>query len=157
MTTDSAMLDEISGMLIECDMFNHLPSHEIRSVAGYFNVSHITKGEVVFREGEPGSFMCVVHDGSVSVMKNNQSGQKVEMAKLTKGRAFGEMAVLDDERRSATCLAATDCVLLTLSKDALSDMLDETPRAGAKVLRAVAVSLSRRLRLAVGKLVDYSL
>lgn len=157
MKTDSAMLDEISGMLIECDMFNHLPSHEIHAVAHYFNISQIEKGEVIFREGEPGSFMGIVHDGTVSVMKHNQSDQDIEVAKLTRGRAFGEMAVLDDERRSATCIAATKCILLTLSKESLDEMLEQVPRAGAKVLRSVAVSLSRRLRLAVGRLVDFSL
>jgi len=67
------------------------------------------------------------------------------------------MAVLDGERRSATCIAATDCVLLTLSKDSLDRMLEETPRNAAKVIRAVAVALSKRLRMADGKLVDYQI
>ena len=156
MPDNSALLDEICGMLVDCDLFNHLPSFEIRSVARYFNVVRTMKGETIFREGDTGNFMCIVHEGTVSVRKANQSGQKVEMASLPKGRAFGEMAVLDNERRSATCVAASDCVLLTLSKDALDKMLEDAPRAGAKILRAIAVSLSRRLRIAVGKLVDYA-
>lgn len=156
MKTDSALLDEITGMLIECDLFNQLPSNEIRSVARYFNVSRINKGDSLFKEGDTGTFMGVVHEGTISVRKANQGGKKVEVATLPKGRAFGEMAVLDNERRSATCVAATDCILLTLSKDALDKMLEETPRAGARILRAIAVSLSRRLRVAVGKLVDYT-
>ncbi|MBI1174903.1 MAG: cyclic nucleotide-binding domain-containing protein [Sideroxydans sp.] len=157
MKTRSALLDEISGMLVDCDLFNHLPPAEIHAVAGYFNISRIGKGEAVFHEGDNGTFMCIVHEGSVAVSKRNQAGQEIAMATLPKGRAFGEMAVLDDERRSATCVAATDCMLLTLSRDALNQMLEETPRAGAKILRTIAVSLSRRLRMAVGKLVDYTL
>lgn len=155
MTSKSALLDEISGMLTESDMFNHLPSFEIQSVTRYFNISQIARGEVIFHEGEPGNFMCVLHEGNISVMKANQAGENVEMARISRGRALGEMAVLDNERRSATCVAATDCVLLTLSREALDQMLEETPRPGAKILRAIAVSLSRRLRMAVGKLVDY--
>jgi CRP-like cAMP-binding protein len=66
------------------------------------------------------------------------------------------MAVLDGERRSATCVAATDCVFLTLSKEAMDKMLEDQPRVGAKVLRTIAVSLSRRMRWTAGKLVDLS-
>jgi CRP-like cAMP-binding protein len=155
MTSQSVLLDEISGMLSESDIFNHLPSFEIQSVRRYFNISQIARGEVIFHEGEPGNFMCVLHEGIISVMKANQAGENVEMARISRGRALGEMAVLDNELRSATCVAATDCVLLTLSSDALDQMLEEAPRPGAKILRAIAVSLSRRLRMAVGKLVDY--
>lgn len=157
MTTDSALLDEIYDMLIECELFNQLPAHEIRAVAGYFNVSRISRGEEVFREGDLGTFMGIVHAGRISVMKTNQDGQQVEVTTLSKGRAFGEMAVLDNERRSATCIAASDCILLSLSREALDEMLDEMPHAGANILRVIAVSLSRRLRAAVGKLVDHTL
>ncbi len=65
------------------------------------------------------------------------------------------MAVLDGERRSATCIAATECILLTLSKDSLDRMIFDVPAIASKVVRAVAVSLSRRLRMAVGQLVDH--
>ena len=98
--------------------------------------------------------MCIVNSGKVSVLKSNQDFEKVEIATLQAGRTFGEMAVLDGERRSATCVAATDCNLLTLSKDSLDRMLLDVPATAAKVVRAVAISLSRRLRMADGKLVD---
>jgi hypothetical protein len=52
MTTDSALLDEITGMLIECDLF--MLSHEIHSVARYSNISRIAKGDKVFSEGDSG-------------------------------------------------------------------------------------------------------
>lgn len=155
MTQNSALIDEISTMLIECDIFNRLPAAEIQAVACHFSVNKIDRGETIFREGDDGTFMCIVHEGRISVLKTNQNDQDVVMATLGKGRTLGEMAILDGERRSATCVAASDCVLLTLSREAMDTMLEDQPRIGAKILRAVAVSLSRRLRMAVGKLVDY--
>ena len=76
----------------------------------------------------------------------------MEIAVLRRGRAFGEMAVLDGERRSASCIAATDCQLLNLGRDALEKMLDEAPRVAAKIIRALATSLSKRLRMVDGQL-----
>lgn len=142
-------------MLIDCDLFNHLPPAELRAAAHYFGVSKIAAGEVVFNEGDAGSFMCIVHSGSIAVIKANQNEEQVQVATLGPGRAIGEMAVLDGEHRSATCRATEDSILLTLSKEALDKMLEEHPRIGARVIRAISVSLSRRLRMAVGQLVDH--
>lgn len=153
----SLLIEDIGEMLMECDLFNNFPHPEILSAARYFSVSKIEKGETIFKEGDDGTFMCIVNSGNVSILKANMDEEIVEIAMLRKGRAFGEMAVLDGERRSATCVAATDCTLLTLTKDSLDKMLAEVPRTAAKVIRAVAVSLSKRLRMADGKLVDHQI
>jgi CRP/FNR family transcriptional regulator, cyclic AMP receptor protein len=155
MSNHSALLEEISSMLVESDLFSHMSPAELRAAAHYFSVSKISQEEIVFDEGDVGAFMCIVHSGKISVIKVNLYDDVVEVATLGPGRAFGEMAVLDGEHRSATCRAAEDSILLTLSKDALDKMLEEHPRIGARIIRAIAVSLSRRLRMAVGQLVDH--
>lgn len=159
MTTpeNSALLGEISDMLVNCNMFDNFAPAEIQAVTHYFGVSKIEQGGTIFEEGGIGTFMCVVDAGDITVLKANQDGKNVAMATLHKGRTFGEMSVLDGERRSATCIASADCTLLTLSKSSLDEMLLESPALAAKVIRAVAVSLSKRLRLADGKLVDHQI
>ncbi|MDP2806037.1 MAG: cyclic nucleotide-binding domain-containing protein [Gallionellaceae bacterium] len=154
MAQDSALLDEISDMLINCPLFNHLQAADVKAIARHFGINNISKGETIFNEGDDGSFMCIVHEGRVSIVKSNQNGDPVIMGTEGPGRALGEMAVLDGERRSASCVAATDCVFLTLSREAMDTMLEDQPRVGAKILRAIAVSLSRRMRWTAGKLVD---
>lgn len=154
MPETSATLNELSDMLAECDLFRDFAHAEISSAARYFNFVEIDQGGIIFLEGDAGAFMCIVNSGKVSVLKTDQDGEKIEIATLQAGRTFGEMAVLDGERRSATCIAATECSLLTLSKDSMDRMLLDVPATAAKVVRAVAVSLSKRLRMADGKLVD---
>jgi CRP-like cAMP-binding protein len=155
MTQNHAQIEEISDMLINCKMFDQLQASELLSVAQYFGISNHSEGKSIFNEGDKGTFMCIVHEGRVSVEKIDNNGDVVVMGTEGVGHAFGEMAVLDCELRSATCMAETDCVLLTLSKNALNEMLDEKPRIGAKILRAIAISLSRRMRFSAGRLVDY--
>lgn len=150
----SAMLNEISDMLLNSTLLSSLPPAEIKSVARYFSISQFEAEQIIFKEGDVGHFFCIITDGIVSVRKTNQDGEDIELATLPKGRTIGEMAVLDGERRSATCLAATDCTLLLLSKEALDKMIEDAPKVSAKVIRAIAISLSRRLRMADGKLVD---
>lgn len=155
MSIHSALLEEISSMLVESDLFSQMSPVELNAAARYFGVNKIARDETVFDEGDIGAFMCIVHSGWIAVIKANQNEELVEVATLGPGRAFGEMAVLDGEHRSATCKAAEDSVLLTLSKEALDKMLEEHPRIGARVIRSISVSLSRRLRMAVGQLVDH--
>lgn len=157
MLEQSTMLDEIREMLLNSTLLNNFPPAEILSAARYFSINDVDQDEIIFNEGDMGTFMCLIIDGTISVQKNNFEGQKVELAHLGKDRTIGEMAVLDGERRSASCIAATECTMLILSKDSLEKMILETPRIAAKVIRAIAVSLSRRLRMADGKLVDYQI
>lgn len=154
MADKSLLLDEIRNALMESDVFKNFPAHDIQAAARYFGLSELEKGKTVFKEGDMGTFMCIVSSGDVSVLKSNLEGKDIVLAKLHEGRTFGEMALLDGERRSATCIAATDCVLLTLSQESLEKMLNEAPRTAANVIRAVAIALSKRLRMADGKLVD---
>lgn len=155
MPNNSALLEEISSMLIESDLFSHLPATELSAAAHYFSINKIAQDETVFEEGDIGNFMCIVHSGNIAVFKAGQNGQPVELATLGQGRTFGEMAILDGEIRSANCKAAEDSVLLTLSKEALDQMLEEHPRIGSNIIRTVAVSLSRRLHKAAGQQVDH--
>ncbi len=151
----SALLNEISDMLIECKLFSHLPYAEVETVSSHFGILEIKKGETIFKEGDDGTFMCIVYSGRVSIIKSDQNGRAVVMASEGAGHTLGEMAVLDGERRSASCVAENDCVLVTLSRKAMDEMLETHSHIGAKILRAIAVSLLRRMRMTTGKLVDY--
>lgn len=154
MPDKSLLLDEICELLIDCDLFKNFPDQDIQVAARYFCLSEFEEEKTIFVEGDKGSFMCIISSGAVSVLKSNLDGKPVTLATLLEGRTFGEMALLDGERRSATCVAATDCALLTLSQDSLEKMIEEAPRTAANVIRVVAIALSRRLRMADGKLVD---
>lgn len=151
MSEATLLNNEIRDLLMDCGLFDQLQPGDFSAAAGYFALSAMDAGQEIFREGDAGTFMCIIVAGQVSVRKTDADGQTVEIAVLRKGRAFGEMAVLDGERRSASCLAASDCQLLSLGKDALEKMLAEAPKIAAKIIRALAVALSKRLRMLDGQ------
>jgi len=151
MSTPSSLNNEIREMLMDCGLFLALTPADFAAAAGYFSISNIEKGQSIFNEGDAGTFMCIIHSGTVSVQKLNGEGKQVETAILRSGRAFGEMAVLDGERRSASCIAASSCYLLNLGKDSLDKMLNEAPKVAAKIIRAIAIAMSRRLRMMDGQ------
>ena len=145
------LTNEIRDLLMDCGLFDQLQPVDFQAAAGYFALSSMDTGQDIFREGDAGTFMCIIVSGQVLVRKTDADGREVEIAVLRKGRAFGEMAVLDGERRSASCVAASDCQVLSLGKDALEKMLNDAPRSAAKIIRALAVALSKRLRMLDGQ------
>ncbi|WP_026145072.1 cyclic nucleotide-binding domain-containing protein [Pseudomonas asplenii] len=154
MSEPTSLNNEIRDMLMDCGLFSQLLPADCQAAAGYFSISSVDKGEEIFHEGDAGTFMCIIHHGSVNVQKLNEAGQPVVIATLRAGRAFGEMAVLDGERRSASCVAASHCQLLNLGKDSLEKMLNDAPKIAAKIIRAIAIAMSRRLRMVDGQLLS---
>ena len=71
------------------------------------------------------------------------------------GKTLGEMAVVDGEPRSATCVAKRECVLLLLTKDNFQCIVRQRPGLAVKLLVVIAKLLSQRLRQVSGVLVDY--
>lgn len=98
-------------------------------------------GDLIFREGDLGTEMFIVHEGKVEIL--NQVGDEEQLlAVLEKGDFFGEMSVLEDLPRAATARAATDCRLLQINGSTFDQLLQGNPEIAVRMMR----KLSRRLR-----------
>ncbi len=104
-------------------------------------------GDVVFQEGHLGRAFFIVAEGSVEVLRRNPSTEVLEqVATFGAGDFFGEMVLLDELPRSATCRALETTRLHVLYKDHFDILRAQSPRAAALILHALARLLSARLR-----------
>jgi len=101
----------------------------------------VPTGEFVFREGDLGTEMYIVHEGRVEISKQAAGEDKV-LAQLEKGDFFGEMAILEDLPRAASARALSDVRLLMINGSTFDQMLRTNPEIAVRMMR----SLSRRLR-----------
>ena len=92
------------------------------------------RGEVVFRQGDPGDSMYIIQSGAVEVSQH-KNGQEIVIAILEKGDFFGEMALLQNEFRSATITAISRTRLIPLSKDLFVDRLKRDPDVSLHLLK----------------------
>jgi len=100
-------------------------------------------GETVFREGDDGYVMYVVLEGSV---KLSVTGRSVE--KVGKGGVFGEMALIDKSPRSATAVAVTDSMLVSVTSERFKSLVQETPGFALEIMSIMAArlrSMDRRI------------
>ena len=89
---------------------------------------HFATGQVICREGDPGGEFFVIAKGEVRITAEALGGEK-EIARLGHGQFFGEMAVLNGDRRSATCTAATEVELAAFPSAAVEEIFARYPAA----------------------------
>lgn len=97
-------------------------------------------GEAVFREGDIGSAFYVVISGEVIVQKH-QDGETVELARLGTGQCFGEMALVQNDVRTATVVAVDDSFAMRFERE----RIDAIPESAHIVYRNIARILASRL------------
>lgn len=105
------------------------------------------KGEIVFRQGDPGDEMYIIQSGAVEV-SSRHDGHKVVLTILEKEDFFGEMALLDRSPRSATVATITRSRLLPLSRRVFLKKVAYNPDIVLYVLR----SLTRRIDRMTGQI-----
>jgi CRP/FNR family transcriptional regulator, cyclic AMP receptor protein len=151
--TSKAIID----VLISIPIFDSLKSDELKLVTRYVNLTDVGTGEVVFKEGDQGNYVCFVVEGTLEVLKGADTGHQVLIATLGKNRSIGEMAVIDDFPRSATVRAMKPGTLLILTREGFDSIIEEHPRTGVKILKGLARLLSQNLRKTSSRLADYML
>ncbi|MEM6457656.1 MAG: cyclic nucleotide-binding domain-containing protein [Acidobacteriota bacterium] len=106
------------------------------------HIQQVEAGAFVFREGDLGTDMYVIHAGEVEILKEFDGGEHQRLALLEVGDFFGEMSVLEDLPRTAAARAVTACQLLQFNGASFDQMLRKNPEIAVRMMR----KLSRRLR-----------
>ena len=125
-------------------IFSELSDTDIASLARLTSRRTCPKDTVVFFENEEGdSFFCIV-DGRIKVTILGDDGREVILSVLGRGDFFGEMALLDNEPRSATAIAVEDTELLSLHRNDFQSVLADN----RSIMSALIKILTARLRRA---------
>lgn len=123
--------------------FEGLTPAEISELLGNSEKCSFEPGAFIIKEGSIGTHMYIILNGEARVLKSGRDGE-MELARLMPADSFGEMALADNEARSASVMADTPCVLVRIN----DRIIDAKPEIGLKVYRNIARVLSARLRAA---------
>jgi CRP-like cAMP-binding protein len=140
------------------DLFTEqkLSRMEIHFLASLSKERQLKSGEVLFREGDPGDAMYVVLDGRVRISKQIPGAGEEALAFMDRGDWFGEMALIDNQPRSAEATAHDGgAVVLAVPRDVVSGLLDIRKVSSVRLLRILCALLAKRLREIDDKLVGW--
>lgn len=128
--------------LENCKLFSNLNSDELKSLQRVTREVNLATGEVIFKEGDDGNGIYVVKTGGVQISTVLGQGDRRAFSRVGPGDVFGEMAVLDNEPRSATASAEEDTTVYFVPRADLLQILEHSPRLAISFFR----DISRRLR-----------
>jgi CRP-like cAMP-binding protein len=93
-------------------------------------------GTAIFREGDEAHELYVIKSGEVRIQIGNRT-----VSELSTDHVFGEMALIDNEPRSASAIAVTDVELVPVSEKQFLFLVSQTPYFALKVMRVLAQRL----------------
>ena len=102
----------------------------------------LSPGDVLFSQGDEAGDAYAIDEGWISISRKDEDNNEMIFAHLSKGALFGELAILDDEPRSAAATAITNVELVVLERDRLLDIIRLHPEKTGELLR----HFSKRLR-----------
>lgn len=109
----------------------------------------VPEGTLIMRQGEDGNCAYLIQSGTVKVYTEHD-GKKIDLAKLGAGQIFGEMALIFNEKRSASVKAVDDCNLIILTRQTLKQKLERSD----PTVRAIVTMLTQRVITANNEVIN---
>ena len=130
-------------ILKSVDLFKSIPAENLSRVAQITNEVSYDANSSIFAEGDYGDSLFIVVDGNVRIHKGQQ-----ELAMLGKGTCLGEMALLDDEPRSADATVTEDSTLFQIEQEGFYEVMGSQ----SDIMEGIIKLLTSRLRIANEKM-----
>jgi len=135
-------------------LLQDMDAEEIKEVLKIAKPQTFSSGEMIIREGEAGTTMFIMGKGEVEITKRLGMVLDEEVPreriiirlKADEGVCFGEMALLENEPRSATVTAATECQVWEIGREDFMALIGQNRDLGCKILLRLAQLLSKHLR-----------
>ncbi len=136
----------VEQILSKVPAFAGLSARELKEVAAIVHKREYRASEPVFAQGDPGLGMYIIQEGEVSISISGKGEEERELAVLTEGDFFGELALIDESPRSANARCKTDCILIGFFRPDLFELIEKKNQLGIKIIFKLAEIVSQRLR-----------
>jgi CRP/FNR family transcriptional regulator, cyclic AMP receptor protein len=144
--------EDTAGLLSQVPVFDELGEADLRRIAQVAVPRRFSSGETVFHEGDDSDTCYVVQHGHARALREHADGRQITLATFGPGDIFGELAMFDDERRSATVEASDELEVIGILGGDMRRLMREHPDIAVKL----SISLGRRLRAANERLARQS-
>jgi CRP/FNR family transcriptional regulator, cyclic AMP receptor protein len=139
--------DEVIRKLKEVQFFKMYSDNNsvIKKISGLCTRKKFKEGSSIIKEGDYGDEIFVFLNGEIEIVKETLQGEHYTLSTLNSesgGIYVGEFALIDNDRRSATVIAKTECECLVMKRDVFLDFGNKNPEIGLNVTRALAKQLS---------------
>lgn len=137
--------NELEEVLKSMPPFKNLKSKNLRLLIKVIHNRVYTLNEHVFFQGDPGIGLYIIIDGEILISREEEN-HRFDMAILKRGDFFGELALLDEEKRSDSAIALKETQIAVIFKPDLDEFVEKFPKEGVNILRGISQIVATRLR-----------
>ena len=138
-TKDHKLRFERRKRILSCvDFLAALPPDAMERLVERSRMRRYGAGEPIIRQGETGAELFIIERGHVAIVRSSDGAGEVQIAELGPGDFFGEMSLTTGESRTATARALSECELCMVDKDALHEVLENSPELATTISEIVA-------------------
>lgn len=134
-------IETIAQSLKRFDFFKNLPDEAIYDLVDKVEHVVLKKGDVLFNKGDKGDAFYILQEGWVKMVIEDKDGSEIVLNQVGPGNVIGEMALIEDQPRSAGVVALNEAKLLKLTEDEFMDVFMEQPLLGLEIARTIAQRL----------------
>ncbi len=129
-------------------LLKNIKEEDLKALSSYLTERSYNEGTDIVTEGDDGDEMFLLLKGSVDIIKTTVFGDSFVVATLdsTMNCVFGEMAVIDHDKRSSTVRAKTGCKALSINQRDFDTFCHDYPGCGVELLRMISINLVRNIR-----------
>ena len=138
--------EEVVGAVRNCQMFENFNDTELGTIAHYLHYFKAPVGTVLLREGHEGGYLLIIVKGKVVARKKNLHGENTTIGMAGPGEVVGEMSMIDNEPRFATCLATEETHFGVLMCTDYYELTALHPRVANKFMIMLLQMVVGRLR-----------
>src|SRR5437667_854836 len=135
-------------------LFGQLPAPELQTLSQVAQELSFAPGEQIFKEGDPGDGIYVVKSGMVHISALLENGERHVFSQILPGDIFGEMAVLDNQPRSASASAEKPTALYFVPRKEMVNLLKRSPELSLLMLQEISGRLREFNRQYIRKLLQ---
>ncbi len=143
----------VLSVLKQADIFYEMTPTQLELIASICEEREYNPGDVLFAENTPGDSLYIIADGTVDIqvdpalITGAAGGTSYTIATLRAGQSFGEVALVDEGRRSASALITEfHTHLLVIPRDKLMLLCDQYAALGYRLMRNLAADLAMKIR-----------
>lgn len=127
----------------QAPLFSALDDDDATSLRESMATEKLSRGKVLFREGQEGDRLYVVVEGKIKLGTSSNDGRENLLSILGPGEMFGELSLFDPQPRTSTATAVTDARLVSLAHEAVIGLVTTHPQTSLELLRRLAQRLRK--------------
>jgi len=145
------------ALIKKTDFFRDFSPGDVEYLATWVKAYAAPVGTYIFKEGSTTASLCFLVEGDISVFKETTPSEHLKIADISSGGTIGEMGIVDGHPLSASAIAASDSVVLLMTRTDFEDLVHAECALGVKLLWKISQIISMRLRQTTGLLAEISI